>query len=83
MAKEFFMLLSQRILNPDFGMFVEDEESHFMWFRDGVSHVTVMWLAICGHSGGFKGGVSHVTMLEVVQGQGRLDTRHKHCSRGS
>ena len=25
MAKEFFMLLSQRILNPDFGMFMEDE----------------------------------------------------------
>ena len=53
MAKEFFMLLSQRILNPDFGMFVEDEESHFMWFRDGVSHVTVMWLTICG-CGGFQ-----------------------------
>ncbi len=37
MAKEFFMLLSQRILNPDIGMFVEDEESHLVWFRDGVS----------------------------------------------
>ena len=37
MAKEFFMLLSQRILNPDFGMFTEDEESHLYWFRDGVS----------------------------------------------
>lgn len=35
MAKEFFMLLSQRILNPDFGMFVEDEESHYLWFQDG------------------------------------------------
>ena len=43
MAKEFFMLLSQRILNPDIGMFVEDEESHLMWFRDGVSHV----IALC------------------------------------
>ena len=42
MAKEFFMLLYQKILNPDFGMFIEDEESHLMWFRDVVSHVTVM-----------------------------------------
>lgn len=40
MAKEFFMLLTQRILNPDFGMFMEDEVSHLMWFREGVSHVT-------------------------------------------
>ena len=39
MAKEFFMLLSQQVLNPDFGMFVEDEESRLMWFRDGVSVV--------------------------------------------
>lgn len=41
-AKEYFMLLSQQILNPDFGMFVEDEESHLLWFRDGVSHMTIM-----------------------------------------
>ena len=35
--KEFFMLLLQEILNPDFGMFTEDEESHFVWFREQVS----------------------------------------------
>lgn len=34
--KEFFMLLIQQILNPDFGMFVEDSESHLLWFRDQV-----------------------------------------------
>ncbi len=34
--KEFFMLLLQEILNPDFGMFVEDPESHLLWFRDQV-----------------------------------------------
>ena len=34
--KEFFMLLFQEILNPDFGMFYEDDESHFIWFRDQV-----------------------------------------------
>ncbi|KAL5505563.1 hypothetical protein EMCRGX_G007016 [Ephydatia muelleri] len=32
--KEFFMLLLQAILNPDFGMFIEDPESHLIWFRD-------------------------------------------------
>lgn len=40
MAKEFFMLLTQHILSPDFGMFVEDEGSHLSWFRDGVGHMT-------------------------------------------
>ena len=39
-AKEFFMLLSQCILSPDFGMFMEDEESHLSWFSDGVCHMT-------------------------------------------
>ena len=39
-AKEFFMLLSQRILSPDFGMFLEVEDSHFSWFQDGVGHMT-------------------------------------------
>ena len=34
--KEFFTLLLQEILSPDFGMFVEDDESHMMWFRDNV-----------------------------------------------
>ena len=34
--KEFFMLLMQEILNPNFGMFVEDDESHLLWFRDQV-----------------------------------------------
>lgn len=34
--KEFFMLLLRNILNPDFGMFVEDEESHLVWFREQV-----------------------------------------------
>ena len=34
--KEFFMLLFSQILNPDFGMFVEDEESHLVWFRESV-----------------------------------------------
>ena len=34
--KEFFMLLLHEILNPDFGMFVEDDESHFVWFREQV-----------------------------------------------
>ena len=36
--KEFFMLLFSQILNPDFGMFVEDEESHLVWFRESVRH---------------------------------------------
>ena len=35
--KEFFMLIFNQILNPDFGMFVEDEESHLIWFRESVN----------------------------------------------
>ncbi len=34
--KEFFSLVLQKILNADFGMFVEDDESHNIWFRDNV-----------------------------------------------
>ena len=34
--KEFFMLLLRDMLNPEFGMFQEDEESHFIWFSDEV-----------------------------------------------
>ena len=34
--KEFFMLLLREILNPDFGMFMEDDESHLIWFREKV-----------------------------------------------
>ena len=37
MKKEFFTLLLQEILSPDFGMFVEDDESHILWFRNNVS----------------------------------------------
>jgi E3 ubiquitin-protein ligase HERC4 len=32
--KEFFLLLLRDILNPQFGMFVQDEESNFIWFSD-------------------------------------------------
>ena len=35
--KEFFMLLLREILNPQFGMFQEDEESKLIWFNDEVS----------------------------------------------
>lgn len=34
--KEFFMLLIKEILNPDFGMFYEEEESKLIWFREQV-----------------------------------------------
>ncbi|GMR50872.1 hypothetical protein PMAYCL1PPCAC_21067 [Pristionchus mayeri] len=30
--KEFFMILFERLLNPDFGMFTENEESRLSWF---------------------------------------------------
>ncbi|VDM24145.1 unnamed protein product [Toxocara canis] len=30
--KEFFMLLFQELLQPTYGMFVEDDESHLIWF---------------------------------------------------
>ncbi|KAH7722051.1 hect domain and RLD 4 [Aphelenchoides avenae] len=30
--KEFFMLLFSKLLMPTYGMFVEDEESHLVWF---------------------------------------------------
>ncbi|KAK0425501.1 hypothetical protein QR680_009238 [Steinernema hermaphroditum] len=30
--KEFFLLLFQQLLQPHYGMFVEDPESHFVWF---------------------------------------------------
>ena len=36
--KEFFMLLLRDILNPQFGMFHEDEESKLVWFSDEVSY---------------------------------------------
>ena len=32
--REFFMLLLQKLLNPDYGMIKEDDESHYSWFRD-------------------------------------------------
>merc|ERR1712013_444645 len=32
-TKEFFMLLIKEILNPDYGMFKEYEESNAMWFN--------------------------------------------------
>merc|ERR1719433_2228067 len=32
-TKEFFMLLIKEILNPDYGMFKEYEESNGMWFN--------------------------------------------------
>jgi hypothetical protein len=32
------MLLFSRILNPDFGMFVEEEESYLVCFRESVRH---------------------------------------------
>lgn len=30
--KEFFLLVMQKILQPEYGMFVEDETSHLVWF---------------------------------------------------
>ena len=32
-TKEFFMLLIKEILNPDYGMFTEYEETNMMWFN--------------------------------------------------
>ena len=32
--REFFMLLLQNLLNPDYGMIKEDDESNLSWFRD-------------------------------------------------
>lgn len=34
--KEFFMLLIREILNPDFGMFYQEEESNLLWFSEQV-----------------------------------------------
>lgn len=49
--KEFFMLLLRDILNPQFGMFQEDEESHFIWFNNEVpllytSHAIIQCICI-------------------------------------
>ncbi|CAB3407982.1 unnamed protein product [Caenorhabditis bovis] len=35
--KEFFMIVMQKILQPDYGMFVEDPNSHLVWFS-GLSN---------------------------------------------
>ena len=54
--KEFFMLLLKDILNPHFGMFLEDEESHYIWFREEVSYMYVylsiihMYIHVCTQS---------------------------------
>ena len=40
--QEFFLLLLREILNPDYGMFVQDEESHMLWFSEYVSELYVM-----------------------------------------
>ena len=38
--KEYFMLLIKELLNPMFGMFYQDEESHLIWFRDQVTSLS-------------------------------------------
>ncbi|CAJ0961459.1 unnamed protein product, partial [Mesorhabditis belari] len=35
--KEYFMLLFQQILQPEYGMFNEDSESHLVWFSGNTS----------------------------------------------
>ena len=32
-TKEFFLLLMKEILNPDYGMFQEYDETNTIWFR--------------------------------------------------
>ena len=51
MQKEFFTLVLQKILSPDFGMFLEDDESHSIWFRD---YVSAGWVCALGHSIWFR-----------------------------
>ena len=49
--KEYFMLLIKELLNPMFGMFYEDEESHLIWFRDQViSPLTLSLIISLSHS---------------------------------
>ena len=36
--REFFMLLLQKLLCPDYGMIVEHEESNLSWFRDSTDN---------------------------------------------
>lgn len=47
--KEFFMLLFQEMLQPTYGMFTEDHESHFIWFtgvvEEFVSYEVIGFLA--------------------------------------
>ncbi|XP_019848779.1 PREDICTED: probable E3 ubiquitin-protein ligase HERC4 [Amphimedon queenslandica] len=37
--KEFFMLLIRELLNPDFGMFYEEDESRYIWFRQQLEPI--------------------------------------------
>jgi E3 ubiquitin-protein ligase HERC4 len=37
--KEFFLLLFQEMLQPTYGMFTEDHESHFIWFTGVVEEL--------------------------------------------
>ena len=33
------MLVIQELMNPQYGLFVEDEESHMIWFSDSLAHL--------------------------------------------
>ena len=33
LSKEFFQLIVEEMFNPDYGMFIHDEESHTFWFN--------------------------------------------------
>ncbi|XP_064386075.1 probable E3 ubiquitin-protein ligase HERC4 isoform X2 [Halichondria panicea] len=52
--KEFFTLVLQKILSPDFGMFLEDDESHSIWFRD--------------YSGLFEIDLDHFVLIGILCG---------------
>lgn len=49
--KEFFLLLLRDILNPDYGMFAEYEETRRIWFKEGALEAAATYVLIgivCG-----------------------------------
>ena len=46
MTKEFFILLIKEILNPDFGMFIENSESYKIWFAENSLETEDMYSLI-------------------------------------
>lgn len=45
-GKEFYQVLLERILSPDYGMFEYDEETHYHWFRKDFLEVEHSWTII-------------------------------------